>query len=175
MNLTTNLRRFAAISMLGLVAATAPSASLAAQTDIELLKSYVGEWKGRGSMETNGEKESVACKLSIVSGGETKVNYNGRCTVAGATLQIAGTMAYVDQHSRFEAVMTSNTSFSGLAIGKRRGSGIDFNLKDRNADTGAEFAILAGMELKGEIIDVEFSVTETGSGNRIAAVIPFKK
>ena len=162
----------AAVAGASLAFATPASAS---QADIELLKSYIGDWKGRGTTTSGGNTETVVCRLDITNSSTMKVNYNGRCTLAGGNLSIAGTMAFVTERQRFEAVMSSNTSFSGIAIGKRRGKAIDFELRDRDPETGKDYAIDAGIELKDGNISVEFSVVEVASGNKVVAVIPFKK
>lgn len=164
---------FVAATLLVSMPLAAPS--FAAQSDIDLLESYIGDWKGRGTTTSNGNTETVVCRLGITSGEQAKVNYHGRCTLAGGNLSIAGTMAYISDSNRFEAVMSSNTAFSGIAVGRRRGGGIDFKLKDRNEKTGADFTIDAGIALKGGDIEVKFSVTEASSGNKVVAIVPFKK
>jgi len=149
--------------------------ALSAQSDLDLLQSYVGGWKGRGNTTNANGTETVRCKLDITRAADAKVNYKGRCALAGGNLSINGTMAYISERRRFEAVMSSNTAFRGIAVGKRRGSGIDFRLRDRDPETGAEFEIEAGIALSGGNINVEFSVLEKASGRKITASVPFKK
>ena len=175
--MTRHYRLLKSLLVASALATSMPSAApaLAAQADIDLLKSYVGGWKGRGTTTSGGNTETVVCKLDITDAERAKVNYNGRCTLAGGNLSIAGTMAYVEDRKRFEAVMTSNTSFSGVAIGRRRGNGIDFQLKERDTETGRDYAIDTGLLLKSGNIEVEFSVTEVASGKKIVATVPFKK
>lgn len=170
-------RFFKSLAVVAIVASTASisAPALAAPADIELLKSYIGAWKGRGTTTNSGNTETVVCKLDITNAEPTKVNYNGRCTLAGGNLSIKGTLAFVEDKRRFEAVMSSNTAFSGVAVGTRRGSGIDFRLRDQNADTGAEIVINAGMTLKSGNIEVDFSVTDTSTGNKIFAKVPFEQ
>src|SRR5690606_36515863 len=102
------LSRAAALAGL-LVSAGAASPALAAPADVALIKSYIGEWRGRGTL-TGANSETVVCRLSLTQGNQDKVNYNGRCTLAGSTLSVAGTMAYTEQSKRFEAAMTSNAT-----------------------------------------------------------------
>ena len=163
----------AALVVVATIAPTAPA--LSAQADIDLLKSYIGDWRGTGKTTTANGTETVRCKLDITNSAVTKIKYNGRCTLAGGNLSINGTMAYITERRRFEAVMSSNTAFSGIAIGKRRGRGIDFMLRDRDPETGAEFQIDAGIALNGENINVKFSVLEKATGRKITASVPFKK
>lgn len=175
--MTSANRLIKALAIVIICASTASlsAPALSAPADIELLKSYIGDWKGRGTTTNGGNTETVVCKLDITNSDQSKVKYNGRCTLAGGNLSIAGTLAFVEDKNRFEAVMSSNTTFSGVAIGQRRGSGIDFRLKDRNEETGADITINAGMALKSGNIEVDFSVTDTASGNRIIAKVPFSK
>ncbi len=152
-----------------------PVPAFAATDESQLLQSYVGGWKGRGTTSSGGDTETVVCKLDITPAAQAKVNYNGRCSLAGGNLSIAGTMAYIEARKRFEAVMSSNTSFSGVAIGKRRGQAIDFQLKSRDPESGKDYAVDAGIALKSGNIEIEFSVTETASGRKIVATVPFEK
>lgn len=149
--------------------------AMAAQADLDLLKSYIGNWKGRGTTTSGSGEETVVCRLDITGADQGKVNYNGRCALAGGNLSIAGTMAYVEENRRFEAVMTSNTSFSGVAVGRRRGQGIDFNLKNRDADSGAEYSVDAGISLTGGNIHIDFTVTNLENGSKVVAAVPFEK
>lgn len=147
----------------------------AAKADIDLLKSYIGTWRGTGVTNAAGGDESIRCRMDIKPNGETKVVYNGRCALAGGNVSINGTMAFVVEANRYEAVMSSNTAFQGVAIGKRRGNNVSFNMRERNPDTGAEYSIDADMALKSGDIEVVFTLTEIASGKKIIATVPFKK
>jgi hypothetical protein len=59
----------------------------AAQADIDLLKNYVGEWRGRGiaQFSDTGKDETIVCRMTITDSEPTKVTFNGRCTIAGRT------------------------------------------------------------------------------------------
>ncbi|QQR40495.1 hypothetical protein [Devosia rhizoryzae] len=154
-------------------AAFAPA--MAAPADVALLKSYIGEWRGRGVM-IGAEQESVVCRLTLSEGNQDKVNYNGRCTLAGQNLSIAGTLAYVEANKRFEAAMTSNATFTGLAVGQKRGSGLTFNLREREEDEeGKEFNITSQIKLAPEAIQVTFEVVYVESGDSLRAEVPFSR
>lgn len=144
----------------------------AGQADIDLLKSYLGNWKGRGTL-VGANTESVTCKLTLSAGNNQKINYSGRCAMAGSNLSINGTLAYVDAAKRYEAVMTSNASFSGVAIGRRQGDGVVFNLKERDRSDNQDMAITAGIALQGGKIKVDFLVIDAKTGDQITATIPF--
>lgn len=151
--------------------------AFAAPADVALLKSYIGDWRGRGTL-TGENTESVVCRMSVTQGNDDKVNYAGRCTLAGNNLSLKGTMAYIDAQSRFEAAMTSNTTFSGLAIGQKRNGGIEFNLRERDQEDGPDgkdVTITAKISLTANKIDVEFQVTYEESGDRVRAQVPFTK
>jgi hypothetical protein len=169
------LTRAAALAGLLFSAAAAASPALAAPADIALLQSYIGEWRGRGVL-IGAEQETVVCRLSLTQGNQDKVNYNGRCTLAGTTLSVAGTLAYVDANKRFEAAMTSNATFTGIAVGQKRGSGLTFNLRERDQDEeGKEMNISAQIKLVPDSIEVAFEVVYIESGDSLRAEVPFSK
>ena len=165
------------VALAGLLIATPMVAApaYAAKADVDLLKSYIGEWKGRGTL-VGAESESVVCRLSLSEGNSDKVNYSGRCSLAGTSLSVNGTLAYNDGKKQYEAAMTSNVTFSGLAIGKKQGDGIVFNLKERDTDEeGNDMTITAAITLKASKIDVDFSVLFNASGDMLKASVPFNK
>ncbi|MGC4077443.1 MAG: hypothetical protein QM702_10500 [Rubrivivax sp.] len=172
------LPRIAALA--GLLVAVPFAASVpayAAAADVALIKSYVGSWKGRGQL-IGAETEFVVCRLSLNEGNNDKVNYSGRCSLAGTSLAVNGTIAYNDSTNRFEAAMTSNVTFSGLAIGKRQGDGIVFNLKEKDKDdAGNDLTVNAAITLKGKgsAIQVDFDVVFNATGDTLKASVPFTK
>ncbi len=161
---------------LGLLIAGAPALpAYAAPADVALLKSYIGEWRGRGTV-TGANSETVVCRLSLKPGNQDKVNYTGRCTVAGSQLSMNGTIAYVDASKRYEAAMTSNVAFSGIAVGLKRGGGLIFNLRERDQDEeGKEIGITAQIALNANAIDVNFEVMYIATGEYLRAEVPFSK
>jgi hypothetical protein len=147
----------------------------AAPADVALLKSYIGEWRGRGVLE-GAEKESVVCRLSLTEGNQEKVNYNGRCTLAGTQLTVAGTLAYIDASRRFEAAMTTNATFTGIAVGQKRGGNLVFNLRERETDEeGKEFNIQAQITLGGDDMQVSFDIVYIETGDNLHAAVPFTR
>ncbi|MDB5542763.1 MAG: hypothetical protein JWQ89_4490 [Devosia sp.] len=167
------------VALVGLLIATPMAAvpAYAAPADVALLKSYVGSWKGRGTL-IGAEKESVVCRLSLSEGNAEKVNYAGRCSLAGTSLSVNGTLAFNDDARRYEAAMTSNVTFSGLAVGKKQGDAVVFNLKERDKDEqGNDMTVTAAIVLKGagKSITVEFQVVFNASGDTIKATVPFTK
>jgi hypothetical protein len=171
------LARAAALAGLLVVTPMAVAPAMAAQADVALLKSYLGTWKGRGQL-IGAESESVVCRLSLSEGNADKVNYAGRCTLAGTTLSVNGSLAYNDSASRYEAAMTSNVTFTGTAIGKKTGDGILFNLKERNKDEeGNDLTVTAAIALKGKgaAIQVDFNVVFNATGDTLKASVPFTK
>ncbi|MDC9824405.1 hypothetical protein PRN20_11740 [Devosia sp. ZB163] len=177
MKLFGPLTRVAAL--VGLLVATpmAAAPAYAAAADVALLKSYVGDWKGRGQL-IGAESESVVCRLSLNPGNQDKINYSGRCSLAGTSLSVNGTLLYNDSAKRYEAAMTSNVTFTGVAIGKKQGDGVVFNLRERNKDEeGNDLTITAAIALKGKgkRIDVEFQVVFNATGEMLKASVPFSK
>ncbi len=151
------------------------SPAISAPENAELLNSYIGEWKGSGKLNRANNTETIRCKLSVTPAKGSKINYKGKCAVAGANFSIAGTMAYFKEKKRYEAVMSSSTSFSGVAIGERQKDSIDFQLKDRNSETGDRFEIKSNIELSEEVIGIDFSVVNLTTKKVISTIIPFSK
>ena len=74
--------------------------------------------------------------------------------------------------------MTSNVTFSGLAVGKKSGDNIVFNLKERNKDEeGNDLTVTAAIVLKGkgQAIGVDFQVIFNATGEMLKASVPFTK
>ena len=164
-----------ALALAGLMAAGAAAPALAAPADVALLQSYIGEWRGRGVL-IGANTETVVCRMSLTSGNQQKVNYNGRCILAGTQLSVAGTMAYVEASRRFEAAMTSNATFTGIAVGQKRGNGLIFNLRERDKDEdGKDLNISAQISLNGDAINVVFEVVYVESGDSLRAEVPFSR
>lgn len=164
-----------AVALAGLVLASPlpVTAVQAAQADIDLLKSYIGDWKGRGTL-VGADSESVVCRMSLSPGNQQKVNYSGRCALAGTQLAVNGTIAYNDAAHQYEAAMTSNVTFSGIAVGKRTGDGIVFNLHERDKDDqGNDLTVNASITLAKSKITVDFKVVFTDTGDTLSAQVPF--
>ena len=161
---------------LGLLIVGAPALpAYAAPADVALLKSYIGEWRGRGTV-TGANSETVVCRLSLTPANQDRVGYTGRCTVAGSQLSMKGTMAFIEASGRYEAVMTSNVAFTGVAVGQKRGGGLIFNLRERDQDEeGKEIGITAQIALNANAIDVNFEVMYIATGEYLRAEVPFSK
>lgn len=166
------------IAAAGLVATSmvAAAPAHAAKADVELLKSYIGDWKGKGVL-VGAESETVVCRLSLTQGNNDKVNYSGRCAMAGTNLSINGTIAYIDATRRYEAAMTSNAGFSPQpAVGKRQGNGIVFSMRERGEDeAGNEMTITASIALQPGKINVDMNVVFNATGDSLKATVPFSK
>ncbi|MCF6327122.1 MAG: FABP family protein [Devosiaceae bacterium] len=146
----------------------------AAPEDLALIQSYIGDWRGRGTLTAEGqEDETVVCRLSVTKSSAEKINYRGRCTLAGANLSMNGTMAFISDKNRYEAIMTSNTEFTGVAIGTRQGNNVTFNLQS-TAENGMVSRVKAGFGLSDGDIEVSFEVTRD-DGSKLVAQIPFDR
>lgn len=175
MNLFIPLSRSIAVAGLVVFSMMAAAPALAAKADIELLTSYIGDWKGRGVL-TGAESETVVCRLSLAPANQDKINYSGRCAMAGTTVSVNGTLAYIDAKKRYEAAMTTNAAFTGLAVGRKQGDGVVFNLKERETDEeGNDMTITAVIALLNKKISVEFQVVFNESGDIIKASVPFTR
>ena len=169
------LFRAAALAGLLLSGLAGLTTASAAPADVALLKSYIGEWRGRGVV-IGANEESVVCRLSLTEGNQDKVNYNGRCALAGTNLSVAGTIAYIDASRRYEAAMTSNATFTGIAVGQKRGSGLVFNLRERDQDEeGKDLNITAQIQLNNNDIQVSLEVVYVEPGDSLRAEVPFSR
>ena len=172
MNLFGPLSR--AIALAGVLVTAGAAPVFAAPADIALLAQYLGTWSGKGQV-TGAQTEDVTCKMQLSTGNGGKLNYTGRCLIAGAQLSVTGTIAYVDANHRYEAVMNSGIGgFKGVAIGQKTGDGIVFDLKQRaNDDEGNDISMASTVALKDHTINVTFHATFNATGDTIDAKIPF--
>lgn len=151
-------------------------APAAAQPELELLTSYVGSWRGEGALVGGDRNEPFRCRLSIAKGNQTKVNYTGRCTLVNTTLSISGTIGYNEQARQYEAAMSSNAGFTGIAIGRQSGGQISFDLRERQKDRGgSDVRIGSRIVLVGGNITVDFEVEFNDSGEVLTASVPFSQ
>ncbi len=148
----------------------------AGDAEVALLASYVGNWQGQGALVGGDEDEPFRCRLAIATGNQGKINYTGRCTLVNATLSISGTIAYIDEQERYEAAMSSNAGFTGLAIGKINGDRISFDLRERQKDrSGSDVRIGSRILLSDGDITVNFEVEFNDSGEVLTASVPFSR
>ena len=173
MSFLGTVSRAVALASMIVIGAVAPS--LAAPADVALIQSYIGEWRGRGVL-IGANTETVVCRMSVTQGNQDKVNYSGRCSLAGTQLSVAGTMAYIETSKRFEAAMSSNATFNGVAVGQKRGDGMVFNLRERDEDEeGKDLTITAQINLRPDTMEVTFEVVYVESGDSLRAEVPFTK
>lgn len=165
------LRAFVAFLALQM-AAVAPTL---AQGEIALLESYIGDWRGDSALVGADRNEPFRCRLGVSKGNLGRINYTGRCTLVNATLSISGTIAYIDAQKRFEAAMSTNAGYTGLAVGQVRGEQISFDLREQQKDrAGGDVRIGARILLVGnDSITVDFEVEFNNSGEVLKASVPF--
>lgn len=148
----------------------------AAQAEMDLLASYIGSWQGAGTLVGGEEPESFRCRLTVAKGTAAKINYAGRCTLVNMNLSVAGTIAYNDAARRYEAAMSSNAGFTGLAVGRKSGERISFDLSERQVDRGGnDIRIGSRITLVGDNITVDFEVEFNNSGQVLTAKVPFAR
>jgi len=150
---------------LALPLAAAPAAALAGPAEDAFLESYVGSWRGAGSLEgSDGSTEAFTCRVTVTKGRAGKINYAGRCSVSRLNLSVAGTIAYVPANRRYEAAMSSNATFAGTAIGRREGELVVFDLREKEQDAeGRDMEVTAQVSLGGPAIGMGFAfVSATG-------------
>ena len=166
-------RTLALAALLGLAGT---GAGLAGPTEESLLNSYVGNWRGESMLVGGENPEPFRCRLAVTPGKQGKINYAGRCTLVNMNLSVSGTIAYVEAGKRYEAVMSSNAGFSGVAVGLQDGEQIGFDLAERQTDRGGnDVAIGSKLFLAEESIVVVFQVEFNSSGHLLTASVPFTR
>jgi len=173
----TNPLRILLVPLVLMAGLTAITPSFAQQGEIDRLKQYVGNWQGSGTMTGGEQPEDFSCRMTIDQGrDETKIRYVGRCSLLNLNLSVRGTIAYNADSRRYEAAMSSNTSFSGIAVGQRRGDAIVFDLRERNMDEeGRDITIGSEIILRNDRVTVEFDVTFNESGDTMRTSVPFNR
>ncbi|MET0438913.1 MAG: hypothetical protein ABW043_15595 [Devosia sp.] len=165
-----------AIGMAMMLVGLAAAPALAGPSEQALLASYVGNWRGESILQGGDKPEPFRCRLAVSPGNSGKINYTGRCTLVNMNLSVSGTIGYADANSQYEAVMTSNAGFSGLAVGKQSGNEIGFDLVERQKDRGGnDVAIGSRIYLVGDSIRVEFQVEFNNSGKLLTTSVPFAR
>lgn len=165
---------FVLVALIAGVAFAAPST--AGEAEIGFLKSYVGNWKGSGVLVGGQSPEKFSCRLQIAPGNQARINYTGRCALIGLNLSVRGAIIYNDNARRYEAAMSSNTAFSGVAPGRRQGDSIVFDLKERESDDeGTDMSIASQILLKDGRITIDFQIEFNSSGQRLTTSVPFAK
>lgn len=162
----------AAIMLSSLAAAPAQSG----QAELDLLVSYIGDWSGEGVLVGGEEPEPFRCRLTVAKGKQAKINYAGRCSLVHMNLSVSGTIAYDDDARHYQAAMSSNAGFTGIAVGRKSGERISFDLAERQQDKGGnDVRIGSRLELFQGSITVDFEVEFNNSGEVLTARVPFSR
>jgi len=163
-----------AIAAMGGLALAAPS--VAGPAEVQLLESYVGNWRGEGALVGGQNPEPFRCRLTISKGNQSKINYAGRCSLVNMNLSVSGTIAYDDKGRRYQAAMSSNAGFTGVAVGRQQGQNISFDLSEKQVDRGGNnVRIGSRINLIDDSISVDFEVEFNNSGQVLTASVPFSK
>ena len=150
--------------------------AVAGEAELGLLTSYIGDWKGSGALVGGEKPESFRCRLTVSKGNQAKINYAGRCSLVDMNLSVSGTIAFDDQSQRYQAAMSSNAGFTGIAVGQRKGESISFDLAETQVDRGGNnVRIGSKIILVGDSITVEFEVEFNESGDILTASVPFSR
>ena len=159
---------------LGSFGAVAPT--LAGPAEEEFLQSYIGQWQGTGVLKGGDQDERFSCRIDVAKGNRGRINYNGRCAVAGLNLIVSGTIAYIDERRRYEAVMSSNADFRGEAVGVKRGDAVVFDLKERGTDDkGNDMTISTQVSLRGNTIGLGYNVLFNKTNDQSNASVNFSR
>jgi hypothetical protein len=149
----------------------------AGPNEVALLSAYVGEWSGDSVLQGGKTPEPFKCRLTVDKGNQARINYAGRCTLVNMNLSVSGTIAFDDASRTYQAVMSSNAGFKGLAVGQIQGDRITFKLVEKQTDrAGNDVRIGSSIILTGNSsITVDFQVEFNNSGNVLTASVPFSK
>lgn len=173
--MTRGLRSLAAAAAIA-VSSLAVAPAMAGPTEMELLSGYVGNWKGNGVMVGGQQPEPFRCRMQVQKGNQAKVNFAGRCTLVNFNLSVSGTIAFNDQTRRYEAAMSSNAGFSGVAAGRISGDSITFDLAAKQIDKGGnDMRIGSKVSLVADTINIDFEIEFNDSGHVLTAKVPFQR
>ncbi len=148
----------------------------AGESELGLLRVYIGEWAGSGVLVGGDKPEAFSCRLKVSQGRQAKINYAGRCKLVNMNLSVTGTIVFNDKAARYEATMRSNVGFSAGAVGRKSGEGIRFLLNERQNDRGGNsMQIGSVLELGAKGITVDFNVEFNRSGQVLTTSVPFRR
>lgn len=173
--MNARVRPFAAAAVIA-VSSFAVMPALAGPAEMDLLSSYIGNWKGEGVMVGGQSPEAFRCRMQINKGNQTKINFAGRCTLVNFSLSVSGTIAYSDRARQYEATMSSNAGFSGVAVGRIKGDKISFDLSEKQIDKGGnDVRIGSRVALVADAITIDFEIEFNESGQVLTAKVPFQR
>jgi hypothetical protein len=173
--MTKGFRSFAAAATI-VVSSLAVAPAMAGPAEMDLLSGYVGNWKGNGVMVGGQQPEPFRCRMQVQKGNQAKVNFAGRCTLVNFNLSVSGTIAFNDKSRRYEAAMSSNAGFSGVAAGRISGDTITFDLAEKQIDKGGnDMRIGSKVSLVADTINIDFEIEFNNSGNVLTAKVPFQR
>lgn len=156
---------------------TAATAVRGGPVELALLSSYIGEWSGSSALVGGEEPEPFSCRLTINKGNQSKINYAGRCTLVSMNLSVTGTIAFDDAAQTYQAVMSSNAGYKGIAVGRVRGETITFDLAQKETDRAGN-AVRLGAKIiliGSDSIRVDYEVEFNDSGELLTAAVPFTR
>ena len=170
-----HLRVVAAIAAI-VMFALAGAPAQAGPAELKLLSAYVGNWSGAGVMVGGAAPESFRCRMTVAKGNQAKINYSGRCSLVNMNLSVSGTIAFDDAIQRYQAAMSSNAGYTGLAIGKIEGDQISFNLSEKQTDRGGNIVRIGSkILLIDDKITVDFEIEFNNLGQVLTASVPFSR
>lgn len=170
------LKKMILVTLLALSPQALSATAQAGEAELALLSTYIGQWRGEGALVGGDKPEAFRCRLNVAKGNQQRINYTGRCTLVDTTLSISGTIAYNDSSRRYEAAMSSNAGFTGMAIGQNRGNSISFDLSENQRDRGgSDVRIGSNIVLSNNNIVVNFEVEFNNSGDVLTAKVPFAR
>jgi hypothetical protein len=173
--MTRGYRSLAAAAAIA-VSSFAVAPALAGPAEMDLLSGYVGNWKGEGVMVGGAQPEPFRCRMQVQKGNQAKVNFAGRCTLVNFNLSVSGTIAFNDKTRHYEAAMSSNAGFSGVAAGRIDGDNISFDLAAQEVDKGGnQMKIGSKVALIADTITIDFNIEFNNSGNVLTAKVPFTR
>jgi hypothetical protein len=173
----TNLRKGSlAAFAVALMSIFAAQPAQSGPAELELLTSYIGSWQGQGVMQGGDFPEEFRCRLTVSKGTQAKINYAGRCSLVNMNISVTGTVAFDDKNRRYQAAMSSNAGFTGLAVGRQQGRRITFKLDERQTDKGGnDVRIGSILTLDDGNIIVDFQVEFNNSGQILTTRVPFRR
>ncbi|HVX81028.1 MAG: hypothetical protein ACTHOR_03895 [Devosia sp.] len=166
------IRTLAAGFGLAALALTAVPA-IAGPSENTFLASLAGNYIGKSTVtDQNGKPQPVTCRLTV-AGSTGRATYNGRCSMAGATFSMTGTVAFVG--GKYVAAMSGSNGISGNANGVFRGGRVTFSNSGHDTTAGGNRDVVSTLSLAPGDIRVNFGVRDNKTGKTMRGTIPFRR
>jgi hypothetical protein len=133
--------------------------ALAGPDEIALLQTFVGSWRGEGTLIGPEDPPSpFQCDLLTRRGNAGKLVFTGNCPL----LTAAGGIGYAAAAAQYELAVTSSADFRGAAIGHSEDDVIVFVIEDAGSAKSNDLRLNANMRMRAQEIAITFDAVLNG-------------